>query len=218
MNLEAMVERAAGSLSLELFTFLGGMVEEIVAPIPSPIIGVTAGSLAQYKGLGYAYLAWLAALGAAGKTIGALLLYFAAVKFEDFILARFGRFLGISRTQVDKLSARLNQGWKDDVTLTALRALPFVPSSILSVGCGLLKIRLRTVLISSLAGNFFRNCIFLYIGYAGKSSYEALLHGMDSVESVMKVIILAGIAGLVGWVYFKRSKDDASSGPRSEAP
>lgn len=215
MNLEAMIESAANNLSLEMFTFLGGMVEEIVAPIPSPIIGMTAGSIAQYQGLGYGYMAWLAALGAVGKTFGALALYFAALFFEDFMLLRFGKFLGISKEQVDKLSARLNKGWKDDVTLTVLRALPFVPSSILSVGCGLLKIRMRSVIISSLVGNFFRNCIFIYIGYAGKSSYESLLEGIDSVESVVKIVFLAGLAGLVGWVYMKRSKDN---GPRPEAP
>jgi len=218
MNLEVMVENAAKNLSLEMFMVLGGLVEEIIAPIPSPIVGMTAGSIAQYQNMGYGYLAWLAALGAVGKTLGALVLYFAALKFEDFMLLKFGKFLGISKAQVDKLSARLNHGWKDDVTLTVLRALPFMPSSILSVGCGLLKIRMRTILISSLVGNFFRNCVFLYIGYAGKSSYESLLNGMDSMESVMKIVLLGALAGLVGWVYLKRSKDNNSSGPRPDAP
>lgn len=205
-QLEAWIEGVAQHVPIELFSFFGGAIEEIIAPIPSPLVMMTAGSLAAFQSYSTVYLLWIAVLGSLGKTAGTWVIYICALKAEDFMLKYFGKFLGIDQRQIDDLSKKLNQGWKDDVTLTVLRALPFMPSSILSVGCGLLKINTRTVLVSSLIGNFIRNLIFLYIGYAGKTSFENLLHGMDSLESVMKIVLLLILAGIVGWIYWNREK------------
>lgn len=206
-QLESWIENIAHTMPLEMFSFFGGAIEEIIAPIPSPLVMMTAGSLAAIQHYGFSYLLWLSVLGSAGKTAGTWVIYICAIKAEDFMLKYFGKFLGIDQRQIDALSSKLNQGWKDDVTLTLLRALPFMPSSILSVGCGLLKIHVRTVLVSSLIGNFIRNMIFLYIGYAGKTSFENLLRGMDSLESVMKIVLLLLLAGIIGWVYWNRGKE-----------
>lgn len=211
MDLEGWIKGIAESMPIEMFAAFGGALEEIIAPIPSPLIMMTAGSLASVQHQPFAYLFWISFLGAVGKTAGAWVLYFAAMKAEHLVLNRFGAFLGITEAQIDRLSARLNKGWKDDVTLSFLRALPFMPSSILSAGCGLLKVRLRTFIVSSMIGNYIRNMIFLYIGYAGSSSYNDFLQGLDSAESVAKIVILGALAGLVAWVYLKRNRK--TSGP-----
>lgn len=205
-RLEAWIEQAAVQLPVELFAFFGGLVEEVIAPIPSPLVMMAAGSAAAFQGRGYTFLLWLSLIGSVGKLLGSLLIYGCAMKAEDLFLQRFGKFVGVTRAQIDRLSARLNQGWKDVVILTALRALPFMPSSLLSVGCGILKISLRTFILSTFVGNLVRNLLFLYLGFAGKEAYQSLLAGLDSAESVAKVAGVLALAGIIGWIYWRRDK------------
>lgn len=206
MNFESWIQNIAEKMSLEMFCVAGGFLEEIIAPIPSPLVMMTAGTLAEYQKFGVPYLFWLAFLGSLGKTFGSWIIYAVTVKAEDFVLKRFGGFLGVDREQIDHLSEKLNKGWKDYVILTVLRALPFMPSSVLSVACGLVKIKTRIFLTTTFLGNLLRNLIFLFIGYEGKSAYESLIQGLDSAESIAKVTILLLMGGGLAWVYLKRGR------------
>lgn len=206
MNFEAWIQAIAEKMSLEMFCVAGGFLEEIIAPIPSPLVMMTAGTLAEYQKFAMSYIFWLAFLGSIGKTLGSWIIYAVTKKAEDFVLSRFGNFLGVDREQVEELSRKLDKGWKDYVILTVLRALPFMPSSVLSVVCGLVKIHTRVFVITTFLGNLARNLVFLYMGYEGKAAYESLIHGMDSVESMVKAAILLGLAGLIAWIYLNRGK------------
>lgn len=211
MNFEGFVQNIADTMSLEMFCVVGGFLEEIIAPIPSPLVMMTAGTLAEYQKFGVSYLFWLAFLGSLGKTAGSWIIYAVTIKAEEFVLSRFGGFLGVDRDQIEELSAKLNKGWKDYVILTVLRALPFMPSSVLSVVCGLVKIKSKIFLITTFLGNLLRNLIFLYIGFEGKAAYESLINGLDSAESIAKVVILVLLAGGIGWVYLNRGKKKKSA-------
>ncbi|MBU3758764.1 MAG: hypothetical protein FGM27_02415 [Candidatus Omnitrophica bacterium] len=211
MNFEVWIQSIAEKMSLEGFSIAGGFLEEIIAPIPSPLVMMTAGTLAAIQTYSITQLLGLALLGSAGKTFGSWIIYAVTRKAEDWVLGRFGNFLGVDRAQVEELSEKLNKGWKDYVILTVLRSLPFMPSSVLSVVCGLVKIRHSIFLVTTFLGNFARNLIFLYIGYEGKAAYESLISGMDNLESLFKALILLALAGVIGWVYFQRQKKNKRS-------
>jgi membrane protein DedA with SNARE-associated domain len=203
-SIEEALKNSATYLPLEVSSFLGGLIEEIIAPIPSPFVMAAVGSAAFAQSKGFIFLLWLAFLGSAGKTIGAWVIYYIAGKLEDVVVGKFGRLLGVSHQEVEGLGKHFKGGWKDDLILFSLRALPIVPSSPVSVVCGVIKINLRTYLISTLAGNFFRNLAYIYLGYSGISAYKSILNGLDSVESILQVMIFMGFAALIGWIYYKR--------------
>ena len=101
--IEGMLKSSANYLPLELSSFLGGLVEEVIAPIPSPFVMAAVGSAAYAQSKAFIMLAWLALVGSAGKTIGAWFIYFVADKMEDVVIEKFGKFLGVSHEQVEDI-------------------------------------------------------------------------------------------------------------------
>jgi membrane protein DedA with SNARE-associated domain len=90
------------SVPLELYTFVGSIIEEIIGIIPSPLVLTLAGSLALGDNKPLVYLFWLGVVGAAGKTFGGWVLYVIADKFEDVSL-RFGKWVGVSHQTVESI-------------------------------------------------------------------------------------------------------------------
>ncbi len=207
---EEALKNSANYLPLEISAFLGGFIEEVIAPIPSPFVMAAVGSVAFAQSKGFAFLVWLALTGAAGKTLGAWVIYYIADKLEDVVIGRFGRFLGVSHQEVEGIGKHFKGGWKDDLILFILRALPIVPSSPVSVVCGIIKINLRTYLVSTFLGNIFRNLVYIYLGYAGVSAYQSVLSGLDNFESLIQVVMFFALVVLVGWFYYKRKKGNGT--------
>lgn len=203
-QIEEALKNSANYLPLELSSFAGGLIEEVIAPIPSPFVMAAVGSAAFAQGKTFLSLLMLAILGSLGKTIGAWVIYIIADKLEDVIVPKFGKFLGVSHQEIEGIGKHFNGGWKDDIILFVLRALPIVPSSPVSAVCGIIKINLRTYIVSTFLGNIPRNLIYIYLGYSGISAYESILSGLDNTESIMQVVIFLSLVGLVGWIYYQR--------------
>ncbi len=208
-GIEEALKNSAAYLPLELSSFAGGLIEEIVAPIPSPFVMAAVGSAAFAQSKGLLSLCVLALAGSFGKTLGAWVIYVIADKLEDVVVGKLGRFLGVSHQEVEGIGKHFKGGWKDDLILFVLRALPIVPSSPVSVVCGIIKINLRTYLVSTFAGNFFRNLVYIYLGYTGISAYQSILSGLDSAESIIQIMIFISLSGFVGWIYYQRHKKNS---------
>lgn len=211
MSIFAEVEQTlisyADKVPLELFTLVGTFVEEVIAPIPSPLMMTTAGSIAALQGKAMSYLLVLSVIGAIGKLFGAWILYFFADKAEDIVLGRFGKLLGVSHADVEKVGKHLNGGLRDDLILIVLRALPIIPSSVVSVGSGILKINLKTYLYTTFIGTIIRDFVFLYFGFVGVSAFEGYIKGFESVESMIQIAVAAVLLAFMGYMYYKRHKN-----------
>jgi membrane protein DedA with SNARE-associated domain len=200
------LQSMAQVVPLEAFVVIGSIVEEMIAPIPSPFVMSLAGSLAQIKGEGIGYLVLLAVLGSIGKTATTWLIYIVADKMEDVVMKKIGKYIGVTHAQVEQIGQRLKKGWQDNVVLFVARALPLVPSAPVSFVCGAIKLDLITFLTSTFLGNIVRNFIFLYLGYTGIESYKELTHGIQTGESIMQIVIVVVLVGILAGVYYKRRK------------
>lgn len=204
MDFQAAFEKCANTLPLEAFTLLGGFIEEIIAPIPSPLIMSTAGTVAQHRGYGFALLFFLCVLGSLGKTLASWVLYILGEKAEHLVVGRWGKWFGITEENMNQLSRSINKGWKDFVILTALRAVPFFPSAVISVLGGVLQIEIKTFLVSTFIGNIIRGGFFLWIGVAGKAAYDSALQGLDSLEKAGKLLLIVTVVAVFAWLKFRR--------------
>lgn len=204
MDFQAIFEKYANTLPLEAFTFLGGFIEEIIAPIPSPLIMSTAGTVAQHRGYGFLLLFLLCVLGAAGKTLASWILYILGEKAEHLVVGRWGKWFGVTEENMRQLSQAINKGWKDFAILTALRAFPFFPSAVISVLGGVLEIEIKTFLVSTFIGNVIRGGFFFWIGFAGKAAYDSALQGLDSLEKAGKLLLVVTVAAVFAWFKFRR--------------
>lgn len=200
------LELWAQKVPLEVFAVVGSFLEEVLAPIPSPFVMALAGSItaAQNKPLIYIFL--ITVLGAIGKVFGAWVLYFGADKAEDIIFGKLGKFLGVTHSNVEKIGEKFKGNWKDILTLTFLRSIPVLLSSVVSVTCGFIKLNIKTYLIGTFLGTLIRNLFFLYLGYTGLIASKSVATGIDSAETAGKIIVVVLMVIGLAVFYIKRNK------------
>jgi membrane protein DedA with SNARE-associated domain len=145
-------------------------------------------------------------ISAIGKTIGCLIFYFAADKAEDFFTSRFGKFVGVSHKDIEGIGQKFKGGWKDEVALFFIRFAPFMPTTPISVACGIVKMPLKSYIGATLLGTFFRGMLYLYLGYMGESSSTALVKNFNGLESLLQILILLAIVAVFGWIVYKKKK------------
>lgn len=194
-------------LPLELFILVGTFLEELISPIPSPLVTTLAGSLAAGRGTNIWYvLTVIAVLGAISKTAASYLFYVFADKFEDVVIPRFGKFFGITHKQLEAVGKYMEKKGNQTVILAGLRTIPIIPGLPVSLVAGLIKMNIRTYLLGTFIGYIFRNMIFLYFGYSGVFAYQHILEGIDTWETVMQVLVVLGVGGFIAWAYYRRHK------------
>jgi len=201
------LQQLASVWPLPWFTFVGAFVEELIAPIPSPLVMTLAGSLAAAQGSAVMYLGFLALIGSIGKTIGSYLVYVIADKGESFFTGKWGKYLGLSSKDIETIGKQLNHGWRDDIVVFLLRAVPIMPTAPVSIVCGMIKLNLRTYLVSTFLGTLVRNIFYLYLGFTSVGALESLNEGIDSFEKFGYLILLILIAGILLYIYRQRKTD-----------
>jgi membrane protein DedA with SNARE-associated domain len=142
-----------------------------------------------------------------GKTLGASVVYYVADKLEDILSSKIGKFIGITHEQIEFFGSHLGRGMRDYVILIFLRALPIMPSSLISVGSGLLKVNFKLFVISTFIGSAIRDSIYIYLGYAGtKLVHEVFVKNMNSIELVFQVLVAVILVLVFIFLYYRRKK------------
>ena len=206
LQLEQILISLASHISLFIFAPLASFIEEAIPPIPSPAIMLITGFLASVQGYVFFSLIILCVLGTIGKTLGAWLVYFIIDKVEDILSNKFGKFIGVTHKEIEALGSHLGKGCRDYFILIILRALPVFPSTVISVGGGLLKIPLRLFLISTFVGSLIRNSIYIYLGYTGVTIAESFIKKTATVESFIQMGLVIALIIFLGYFYYRRFK------------
>ena len=195
-------ERFAEQVPLELFVLVGCFAEEIFSPIPSFVVLIPAGAAAQVQDISWWYLPVLALIGAAGRVLASLILYFIADKSEDWLFGSGRRFFGVSHRQIERLGQRFSGSSRDLLVLFLLNAVPVLPTSLLSLACGFIKINLRVFVIATFFGSAVNAVFYMSLGYAGVTA-AAQLKGLDVALQIALGVL---VAALVGWLLYRKKK------------
>lgn len=196
-------------IPIELFAVVSSFLEEIIAPIPSPLVGAVLGSLALASGSdSWLFLVWLGFLAALGKTLACAVIYYAVANASTAAIERFGEHVGVRHEDLIAVSSYFTGSARDYVILILARAIPFIPSLPISIAAGLIKTPIRFYLIATLIGTFLRDTLFIFIGYLGLSAYFAAIEKIASIESLVMLGLAAGALGLLIGLFFaeKRKK------------
>lgn len=199
------LESYAQKVPVEVFSLLGTFIEEVIAPIPSPFVMATAGSIAAIQSKPFVFLVWLSFIGAIGKLFGALILYFVADKAEDLVVVKFGKFLGVNHNDVEKIGQILSKP-RGTFFLFLIRATPVIPSAPISAIAGILKVEIKTYLLATFFGTLIKNIIYSLVGYSGLETYRMVLNGVDQIETLIEIVIAFVFLAILGVLYYRRSK------------
>lgn len=203
--IEHWIVNLATQVPLPAYVFIGEVIEELISPIPSQAILITAGSIAKTQGLPVVELVLLAILASLAKTATTFLYYILADKMEDQLMPRFGKYIGISHEQVEAIGKRLDRGgMKEVISLVLIRCLPILPSAPVSAICGLLKLSKKNFLLATFIGNVVRGGLVLLAGYLGPNVLRAFLNGQLNLTTLAIAVVLALIIGFFAWGYHKR--------------
>jgi membrane protein DedA with SNARE-associated domain len=182
---------------LEFFVVAGSFLEEIIAPIPSPLIMSFAGHLAQQRSENLLFFLFLAILGAVGKTLASFLLYELGNKAEDFLIGKFGKFVGLNHQKLEHIGHIFSSGWWDDALLLLVRTIPIIPTFIVSLACGVIKTKLRTFLWTTFVGSIIRNMLLLWIGAVGTPYVQKYWEQSGTELANDPVVVVSAVVGLM---------------------
>ena len=185
-------------ISFELIVFFGSIVEEIFPPLPSPLLLIITKIATNNQKLSVLYILLLTSIATFGKTIGSFIIYFLADKTEDLIIGRFGKLFKISGKDIENIGKRFTGSWKDIVVLIFLRAIPIIPTTPISLVCGIIKLNIRTYLVSTFIGSFIRVFLLIYLGVA---TYQSLTINTKNTSIILLMFV---IVCFIGWFYYKR--------------
>jgi membrane protein DedA with SNARE-associated domain len=123
----------------QLFVFIGVIIEQIIVPIPSPLIVMGAGAILVSPELSipnaFLQILWIIVIpGAISSTLGSYIGYLISFYGGKALVVRFQHFLS--------------------------RAIPVFPISLVSIFVGLLRIPVKPFTLYTLLGSIFR-CLFL---------------------------------------------------------
>jgi membrane protein DedA with SNARE-associated domain len=195
--------RAHGSWSV----FFGVIIESVIVPIPSPLIIMGAGFLLIRPELSFLealmpILVQIVLPGSIASTLGAYIGYGIGYLGGKPLVERLQGFLGFSWSDVETMERRFHVG-QVNTSLFFLRALPIFPLSVISAGAGLLRLPIKQFTLWTFYGSIPR-CLFLgYLGWGLGESYQAIAKGIDKLESIVSLLLLALIFALILWLRSK---------------
>jgi len=204
--IETWLQTSANAMPLEVFAAVGSLVEEIIAPIPSPLVMTLTGSILQSQGKTFVYGLFIALIASVFKTIAQVGFYYLADKTEDIASSKFGKFFKFSHKDIENVGKHFKGGFRDEIIIVLGRALPILPSAVISVAAGFIKIDMFKYIRASLVGNYIRSLFFMCFGYYSIASYESINKGYSTVEDMLRIGFLIFAVIVIGFILVMRRR------------
>ncbi len=188
--------------------FGASVIEEVISIIPSALVQL-AGGFFILGGLSVSAVAIVKLLlvvalpAAVGVLAGSLVFYVIGYWGGELFLHRFGKYIGVRWSDVVALQEKLQASKWDDFVFFAGRALPLIPSTLLAIFGGLVRMPLVQYSLLTLGGVFIRATILGVLGWQLGSAYESYAEYFDKFEIVGLALVVVSI---VVWFLYKKRK------------
>jgi membrane protein DedA with SNARE-associated domain len=178
----------AGYVALILFAFF----EAACIPISSEITFGFAGVLAYQ---GHLNIVLVIVLGSIAEMCGSYLTYYLGRKGGRPLVRRYGRYVLVSESDVDRAERFLAGRGRWAIPLG--RMIPFVRAFI-SVVCGLVQVPAAEFGVLSAIGTVLYATIVSLIGYGVGSAWHSVSKGLSAASYVIAaVVVVALVAGVI---------------------
>lgn len=181
--------------------FFLSVVEEIIVPIPSSLPLLAAGFFSlpasgEFLSIFIRAIYFIAIPGALGLSIGALFGYSLAYMGGEALIKKFGKWLGISWSSIEKTRDKFEKSKSDEFIILSLRAIPFIPNLAVSLACGILRYPVKKFILLTFAGTFLRALLMGMLGWSLGGAYVIYASrisefGIYATEIVVTLAFLA---------------------------
>ncbi len=200
-----------------LAVFLGVIIESVIVPLPSPLIIMGAGAIlipatASPLQVFPEILRIIVLPGAVASTLGAYIGYGLGYWGGKPLVTRWERFLGFGWAEVAAMETRLQERGIG-VMILALRALPVVPLSLISVAGGLLRLPVLSFTAWTFVGSVPRVIFLAYLGWLTRDTYERVAARLDTLETFVSLLLVLSAVALVLWLR-RHTRRRLGLGPR----
>jgi len=186
-------------------------LQEIVPPIPSTLVVVTAGFMflgdIPVSVANIPELFWAVGLPVAiGLSVGSMIVYGIVYWGGRPIIEKYGFYMGVSWEDVEGLQRYMRGSVMDDVLLFTARALPVVPSIAINVFCGTVRWRPLPFFLHTFLGTIIRAMWAGFIGWEFGNVYQ---HYATVIENTQNGIFLGLLIAAGIFLYIRKRKKDA---------
>jgi len=196
-----------------LGVFFATLLEEIVAPIPSPLVSLMAGFfLLSSDEKALIEIVWQAlfiiALPVAfGITIGSIVIYSIGYIGGKPAIERNKKWLGLKWDDLKKMESKLTRGSGDEIMLFALRFMPIVPSAVISGFCGIIRYPIKNFAVVTFFGSFSRAILLGIVGWYVGDAYADYSEIISKIEKYIFVILVVLVMFFLVRFYVKRKNN-----------
>lgn len=197
----------AVSIPVIPFSFIASLIEEVVSPIPSPLVMGTVGSILSARDFVPWYIfAGVILAATVGKVLGYWGIYTIADKLEDIFMKTFGKKIGVSHEQIENIGKLFSGTRRDEWFIFIVRFLPVLPSAPITVTAGVIKLPLKGFLIASFFGTGLRNVMYLSLGYVAWGSIRDFVTGLENNNGWIQIGVLVFLGTIILWAIRQRGK------------
>lgn len=192
---------------------LGGLIEQVIVPIPSPLVPMAAGFLFVDQAISNYPVAFKeiflkAALPfAVGSTLGSTMVYLVSWFGGKWLIDKFSKWLGFDWADIEGIQKKYFKGKStDELLIFVFRAIPMVPSSLISAVCGTIRIKPFSFYFYTFLGLLFRGIILGFVGWQSGEAIFKISNGLDKTEMIISVLMLLLFIAAFFFAYAKRKK------------
>jgi membrane protein DedA with SNARE-associated domain len=183
--------------------FAAAFLEVIFPPIPSEVIFPLVGFTAYSKGLGLENALGMAAVGALGSTVGAVLIYFVSMKVGRAAILRFGKRVRIGEPELQKAERWF--GKYGSVAVFTGRMVPGI-REIISIPAGIGGMNFPKFLVFTYSGSLVWCIALTLIGYYLGEAWTTFSDQVSSAFTLASIAIVGTVVGIIGIWFVRRNK------------
>lgn len=192
--------------------FLATLIEEIIAPVPSPIVPLAAGFFLLPTSVSFTEIVLRGAFTIAlpvsiGITIGSTLVYALGFFGGKPVIEKSKKWTGINWDDIEKSEARFTRGKGDEISLFVLRVLPIIPGVAISGFCGVVRYQFKKFIIITSLGAFVRAFVLGLVGWQVGELYVTYADMISKFEKyVLSVVFFLLLLSFLGYYIRKKIK------------
>lgn len=180
--------------------FTAALIETLFPIIPSELIFPLAGYVVQSQSLGVEQAIMFGLVGSLGSTLGAIIIYFFALKVGRKIVLKIGKYILITESKLEKSEVWFQKYGKWAVLLG--RLAPGV-RELISIPAGLSRMNFMEFTLFTFIGSFLWSLSLTMIGYYLGNAWDEF---SQESSNAFHIIALAIIISLVLILLFKLYK------------